>query len=269
MTRADDSPVADFANMLRLDGRTYVVIGAGQGMGRQAAHALVQNGARIVCVDVDEDRANDIATEVGNDAVPWVGDVTKRDGVKRLFDDAGKVFGGKLNGFVDIVGMAQYSDLTEITDELWDWHIRHEPASRLVGDAIRRAAAQGQRRRDDDVRRVGVGHQRGAAACGIRRGQGRADGAGQERGGRARPRQHPRQRRRAGRRVDSAGQRGPRRRGQGAELTNAPLRRVAQTSNIASALLFFTSDLAAYVNGQTLIVDGGVGVKFPYPMDGL
>ena len=50
---------------------------------------------------------------------------------------------------------------------------------------------------------------------------------------------------------------------------NAPLRRVAQTSNIASALLFFTSDIAAYVNGQTLIVDGGVGVKFPYPMDGL
>jgi len=50
---------------------------------------------------------------------------------------------------------------------------------------------------------------------------------------------------------------------------NAPLRRVAQTSNIASALLFFTSDMAAYVNGQTLIVDGGVGVKFPYPMDGL
>jgi hypothetical protein len=33
--------------------------------------------------------------------------------------------------------------------------------------------------------------------------------------------------------------------------------------------LFFTSDMAAYVNGQTLIVDGGVGVKFPYPMDGL
>jgi NAD(P)-dependent dehydrogenase (short-subunit alcohol dehydrogenase family) len=47
------------------------------------------------------------------------------------------------------------------------------------------------------------------------------------------------------------------------------LRRVAQTSNIASALLFFTSDLAAYVSGQTLIVDGAVGVKFPYPMDGL
>ena len=50
---------------------------------------------------------------------------------------------------------------------------------------------------------------------------------------------------------------------------NAPLRRVALPSNIASALLFFTSDLAAYVSGQTLVVDGAVGAKFPYPMDGL
>ena len=122
MTRADDSAVADFANMLRLDGRTYVVMGAGMGMGRQAAHTLVQNGARIVCVDVDDDRAHDIASEVGNDAVPWVGDMTKREGVKKLFDDAGQIFGGKLNGFVDIVGMAQFTDLTEISDELWEWH---------------------------------------------------------------------------------------------------------------------------------------------------
>ena len=29
------------------------------------------------------------------------------------------------------------------------------------------------------------------------------------------------------------------------------------------------SALAAYVTGHTLVVDGGVGAKFPYPMDGL
>ena len=53
MTRADDSAVPDYAGMLRLDGRKYVVIGAGQGMGRQAAHALAANGAQVHCVDVD------------------------------------------------------------------------------------------------------------------------------------------------------------------------------------------------------------------------
>jgi NAD(P)-dependent dehydrogenase (short-subunit alcohol dehydrogenase family) len=47
---------------------------------------------------------------------------------------------------------------------------------------------------------------------------------------------------------------------------NAPLGRVAQTADIAGPLLFLISDLANYVNGQTLVVDGGVGVKFPYPL---
>ena len=40
MTRDDDTPIADYARMLRLDDRRYVILGAGQGIGRQACHAL-------------------------------------------------------------------------------------------------------------------------------------------------------------------------------------------------------------------------------------
>ena len=49
-------------------------------------------------------------------------------------------------------------------------------------------------------------------------------------------------------------------------VANTPLRRIAQPADIAAAILFLASDLAAYVTGQTLTVDGGVGAKFPYPM---
>jgi NAD(P)-dependent dehydrogenase (short-subunit alcohol dehydrogenase family) len=47
---------------------------------------------------------------------------------------------------------------------------------------------------------------------------------------------------------------------------NSPLGRVALPQDIAAAIVFLASDLSSYVNGQVLSVDGGVGVKFPYPI---
>ena len=36
--------------------------------------------------------------------------------------------------------------------------------------------------------------------------------------------------------------------------------------DVAGPVLFLLSDLAGFVTGRTLVVDGGVGVKFPYPL---
>lgn len=49
-------------------------------------------------------------------------------------------------------------------------------------------------------------------------------------------------------------------------VDNTPLRRVAEPRDIASVLLFLVSDLAAYVSGQVISIDGGVSAKFPYPL---
>jgi carboxylesterase type B len=42
MTTADNSPIPDYLARLRVDGRNFVVAGAGMGMGRQTSHALAQ-----------------------------------------------------------------------------------------------------------------------------------------------------------------------------------------------------------------------------------
>jgi 3-oxoacyl-[acyl-carrier protein] reductase len=48
--------------------------------------------------------------------------------------------------------------------------------------------------------------------------------------------------------------------------TLVPLARIGQPDDIAGAALFLASDLAAYVTGQVLIVDGGASIAFPLPL---
>ena len=99
MTTGDSAPVPDYANLLRLDGRGYVVVGAGQGMGRQTAHALAQQGARVVCVDIDEQRAEEVAAEIGG--VACVGDACDGEQAARIVATAEREV-GPLFGIADV-----------------------------------------------------------------------------------------------------------------------------------------------------------------------
>jgi NAD(P)-dependent dehydrogenase (short-subunit alcohol dehydrogenase family) len=271
MTRTDDTEVPDYPGLLRLDGRRFVVIGAGQGIGRQASHALAQAGARLVVVDKDPDLAADIAKEV--DATPWSGDATDRDEVARLASSATEALGG-IDGLVDIIGMAQYASLLDTNDELWEWE--HDICLRHAWLAMQHLG----REMVSDSGTGGTGGPGGAmvfvasvsgmtsapmhAAYGAFKAGliGLVRSAAVELGP-------------LGFRVNAVapgvvwtprvsaylGEEGRQR-----NAENAPVRRVALPADIAAALLFLASDLSGYVNGQTLVVDGGVGVKFPYPL---
>ena len=76
----------DYARLFRLDGRRAVVVGAGSGIGREAARALEAQGAEVVCADRDVEAA--AATEAGT---PFALDVLDRDAVRKAAADLGPV----------------------------------------------------------------------------------------------------------------------------------------------------------------------------------
>jgi NAD(P)-dependent dehydrogenase (short-subunit alcohol dehydrogenase family) len=265
VTRTDDTPVPDYQARLRLDGRRFLVIGAGQGIGRQASHALAGAGARLACVDLDPDLVADIASEV--DGVALSGDATKRDDVARIFESTTAQLGG-LDGVVDIIGMAQYANIVDCTDDEWNWH--HDIVLRHAFLAMQHA---GRAMATHGGAMVFV-----ASVSGITSAPRHAAYGAAKAGLMSLVRTGAVELGPSGIRVNAVapgvvwtprvsaflGEEGETR-----NVENTPLRRVAQPADIAAAILFLASDLAGYVTGQTLVVDGGVGAKFPYPMGNL
>lgn len=251
----------DYPALLRLDGRAVLVAGAGQGIGRDTAHALAQCGARVVCLDAEADRAEEVAAEV--DGIPLVADIRDRTQVARAVEETVTRAGG-LHGLVDIVGMARYAPLLEVTDEDWDWTfdivLRHafllaQHAARAMTDGgtmVFIASVSG-------LTTAPLHAPYGAAKAGL---VSLVRTAAEELGPR-------------GIRVNAvapgmvwtprvAAMVGEEGRARNAAVT--PLGRIAETSDIAAAVLFLTCDLSRHITGQTLVVDGGASGRFPYPM---
>jgi NAD(P)-dependent dehydrogenase (short-subunit alcohol dehydrogenase family) len=136
----DASPVPDYRGMLSLQGKVFIVLGAGQGIGRQAAHALSQAGAKLVCVGRRAGPTEAVASQVGGSA--FVGDANVRSDMERLRDKT-LAMHGRIDGLVDILGQPLHRPLVETTDEDWSWQfdviLRHAFLSaQLIGPVIGR-----------------------------------------------------------------------------------------------------------------------------------
>jgi NAD(P)-dependent dehydrogenase (short-subunit alcohol dehydrogenase family) len=69
---------------MRLQDRVAVITGAASGIGLATARRFAAEGARVVCVDIDEANAAAVADEVKGEAV--VADVADEEQVRALFD---------------------------------------------------------------------------------------------------------------------------------------------------------------------------------------
>jgi NAD(P)-dependent dehydrogenase (short-subunit alcohol dehydrogenase family) len=103
----------------RLEGKRAIVTGAGAGIGRAIALRMSQEGARVVVSDVDEESANEVASELENDSLVQRSDVTKEDEVEALVSRVVEEWGG-LDVMVNNAGVGIAATTPETSEEDWD-----------------------------------------------------------------------------------------------------------------------------------------------------
>ena len=78
----------------RLDGRVALVTGAGSGIGRSVTRRFAAEGARVVALDLAEERLNDLRSELGDAVAVVAGDVRAPEANERAVEVAVSTYGG-------------------------------------------------------------------------------------------------------------------------------------------------------------------------------
>ena len=141
-----------------LDGRVAIVTGAGRGLGRAEALALVENGARVVVndrgrsldgSDTDGTPAEEVVAEIrasGGEAIAHGGDVADWDDAHDLVDTAVSTFGA-LDILVNNAGILRDRMIFSMTEDDFDAvikvHLKGHFCTLRAATAYWRARAKG------------------------------------------------------------------------------------------------------------------------------
>ncbi|MET0144373.1 MAG: SDR family oxidoreductase [Ilumatobacteraceae bacterium] len=253
---------------LGLEGARAIVVGAGflperAGHGRGTALRLAAAGATVACIDLDEGRAKQTVAEIeaaGGAAVTIVGDVTDPDEATRAIDEAVAALDG-VDVLADIVGEARFMKAAEHTNEAWDWEIQKNLSQLfyVIKAVVPHMIRQGTGGSIAAISSVdGIGSSKyhvayGAAKAGVL----------------SLVRTYSEELGPYGIRVNAVA---PGNVGGGnwdapdvpfgADPVN-PLS-PPRAMDIANAMLFLSSSLAARITGQTIVVDGGASTRNPW-----
>jgi len=102
----------------RFEGVTAIVTGAGSGIGRATAVSLAREGARVVAVDLNQQRLDQLVADEPNlDVVPVTADLTDQTAIARIVDACD----GRLGVLVNNAGiMDGFLSVAEVDDATWD-----------------------------------------------------------------------------------------------------------------------------------------------------
>jgi 3-oxoacyl-[acyl-carrier protein] reductase len=239
-----------------LSGKTALVTGSTRGIGRAVAQALADSGARVAIVGRDKDKASAVASEVGRGSMGFACDVSDSASVTQLIADVEKEFGG-IDILVNNAGITRDNLVMRLKDDDWDQVLDANLKGAFL--AIRAASRGMMKKRAGRIINM-------ASIVGLTGNKGQANYAASKAGLIALTKSVAKE---LGSRNILVNAIAP-----GfieTEMTDAmtpearaglsgliPLERLGKTEDVAAAVVFLASDMASYITGQVLIVDGGM-----------
>jgi NAD(P)-dependent dehydrogenase (short-subunit alcohol dehydrogenase family) len=241
-----------------LTDKVAIVWGGGQGMGESSALRLAEAGCDVAIVDIVAERAEQIAAkirELGRRSMAFVADVTSEKQVEDTVAAAEAAL-GPIEVMVTVIGIAFFAPLIDVTLDQWDASLNLNLKSFFIpARAVARSLIHGKR----PGAIVGIASVSGLTSAPNHGAYGAAKAGlvnlvrtmAVEWGS-------------AGIRVNAISPgsistpRIPKTPAMAERMKRMlPLQRPGTTDEIGKAALFLASDLASYVTGSTLLVDGG------------
>ncbi|MBY5993074.1 SDR family NAD(P)-dependent oxidoreductase [Ferrimonas balearica] len=93
-----------------------IVTGAGSGLGRALARAMVAEGHKVVLMGRQADKLSALAEELGDAVLPIAVDLSQAEAVRQAFDFA-EAWGGAPGWVVHCAGVGQFGPLESLSDE--------------------------------------------------------------------------------------------------------------------------------------------------------
>ena len=232
-----------------------IVTGAGRGIGADIAGALVAAGARVALVDVI-DEVHETAASLGDHASAYVCDVTDAKAVKDLAVQVAGDLGG-IEILVNNAGITRDTLLARMSPEDFDGVLKvNLYGTFFLTQAVSRIMMKARRGRIVNI----------ASVIGLHGNAGQANYAASKGGVIALTKSAARELASRGVTVNAVApgfvstamtDKLPEKvREQ--MLSAIPLGRLGETGDISGAVLFLASDLAGYITGQVVVVDGGM-----------
>ena len=113
----------DYKESFSVKGKHCIVTGGAQGLSRGMAEGLLENGAEVVLIDMQAEKLRRVVDEynaMGYKAYGVSGDLSKKEELDRMFDEAMELLGGTLDVLIPAAGIQRRYEPWEFPEEVWN-----------------------------------------------------------------------------------------------------------------------------------------------------